>query len=216
MLKHTLWFILALCLTSKIWPADLDKVMRDTQRFSSKPDSVAIVWWIPTDFWKVAFQGNPKITAEQTDEFIRMLDGYTILCIASGKLGPTGGYDPTPADTIRGSLKLKIQEKAVEMIAGDDLPPDVKNLVDMLKPVLTNMLGQFGKSMEFYVYPNTGKDVRRLDPKQPGEFIVLLGKQTFKWRLPLGSLLPDKVDTKTGEHFPGDYLFNPYTGAELK
>jgi hypothetical protein len=39
--------------------------------------------------------------------------------------------------------------------------------------------------------------------------------QTYRWRTPLGSLLPVKVDAKTGEEFPGNYSFNPYTGEKL-
>ncbi len=27
--------------------------------------------------------------------------------------------------------------------------------------------------------------------------------------------LPDKVDANTGEYFPGDYVFNPYSGKKL-
>jgi hypothetical protein len=37
----------------------------------------------------------------------------------------------------------------------------------------------------------------------------------FTWRLPLPRLLPAKVDPRTGQEFPGDYLFNPYTGESL-
>ena len=34
--------------------------------------------------------------------------------------------------------------------------------------------------------------------------------------VPLGSLLPPRQDAATGESFPGDYLFNPYTGGALQ
>ena len=37
----------------------------------------------------------------------------------------------------------------------------------------------------------------------------------MRYRLPLGSLFPPAVDPKTGESFPGNYHFNPFTGDKL-
>jgi hypothetical protein len=64
-------------------------------------------------------------------------------------------------------------------------------------------------------YPSKRGDKRLLDPRKPGAFSYSLYDATFTWRLPLASLLPAKVDAKTGQEFPGNYLFNPYTGAPL-
>jgi hypothetical protein len=54
-----------------------------------------------------------------------------------------------------------------------------------------------------------------IDAMQAGTMQVKLFDQSFKWRTPLGSLLPLRVDAKTGEEFPGNYGFNPYTGEKL-
>ena len=37
----------------------------------------------------------------------------------------------------------------------------------------------------------------------------------FIWWIPLGSLLPPKYDSETGEKFPGNYNYNPFTGIRL-
>ena len=44
---------------------------------------------------------------------------------------------------------------------------------------------------------------------------MTLGDATYRWRLPLGSLLPPRYDAKTGEKFSGNYLYSPFTGKEL-
>jgi hypothetical protein len=44
--------------------------------------------------------------------------------------------------------------------------------------------------------------------------VVLAGTE-FKFRLPLGSLLPPKFDPNTHEKFPGNYIYSPYTGSKL-
>jgi hypothetical protein len=84
-----------------------------------------------------------------------------------------------------------------------------------IKPLLSGMLGQLGQGMQLVVYPSKLNGQRLIDPKTPGTFQYMLFDQTFKWRLPLGSLLPKKVDPKTKEEFPGNYEFNPYTGGKL-
>lgn len=33
---------------------------------------------------------------------------------------------------------------------------------------------------------------------------------------PLGSLLPPMIDPQTNEEFPGDFLYNPYSGGKLR
>jgi hypothetical protein len=42
-----------------------------------------------------------------------------------------------------------------------------------------------------------------------------IGPKIFRYRLPLGSFLDPAVDVKTGETFPGNYHFNPFTGSPL-
>ena len=37
----------------------------------------------------------------------------------------------------------------------------------------------------------------------------------FRYHLPLGSILPAVVDAHSGESFPGNYHFNPFTGDKL-
>jgi hypothetical protein len=70
--------------------------------------------------------------------------------------------------------------------------------------------------MEFVVYPAKAADgTPTVDAAQAGTLKIKLYDQAFSWRLPLGSLLPAQFDKKTGEEFPGNYQFNPFTGDKL-
>lgn len=42
-----------------------------------------------------------------------------------------------------------------------------------------------------------------------------MSDETFAWRLPLGSLMPATVDAGSGERFPGNSVYDPYTGRRL-
>jgi hypothetical protein len=77
------------------------------------------------------------------------------------------------------------------------------------------MAGQVGQSLELVIYPAKVDGKLVVDASQSGTLQLKLYEETFKWRLPLGSLLPAKVDAKTGESFPGNYQFNPFTGNKL-
>ncbi|MEY2530331.1 MAG: hypothetical protein QOI96_416, partial [Verrucomicrobiota bacterium] len=57
---------------------------------------------------------------------------------------------------------------------------------------------------------------RLIDPMKPGSFTVKLNNEEFRWRLPLGSLLPAKLCPKCNDTFPGNYTFCPYDGTPLK
>jgi hypothetical protein len=79
---------------------------------------------------------------------------------------------------------------------------------------MASMVGQLGENLEFVVFPATAAG-KAVDAAKPGSFTVKLYDQSTTWRLPLGSLLPKRSDRKTGEQFPGNYNFNPYTGDKL-
>ena len=79
-----------------------------------------------------------------------------------------------------------------------------------------SMLGQLGQNMELVVYPAMAGEQRLNDPLKPGTFRFTVYDKTFRWRTPLASLLPKKVDPKSKEEFPGNYEYNPYTGGKLR
>jgi hypothetical protein len=101
-------------------------------------------------------------------------------------------------------------------LAPESVAEEIRNLIQMMRPLLSNMMGALGQHMEFLVFPSTDKAGHRItDPKSDGSLTVHLGDVALRYRLPLGSLLPPSLDLKTGESFPGSYHFNPYTGGKL-
>jgi hypothetical protein len=96
------------------------------------------------------------------------------------------------------------------------IDPDMKNLLQGLKPVVANMVGPLGQNTHFVLFPSKSNDGRLIaDPRSNGMFWVFLAGKEFRYRLPLGSILSPKYDPGTGETFPGNYNFNPFTGTKL-
>jgi len=56
---------------------------------------------------------------------------------------------------------------------------------------------------------------RIADAKEEGSFAVLIGEKKYRWKLPLGSLLPPKTCAECGEELSGAFKFCPYEGTKL-
>jgi hypothetical protein len=87
----------------------------------------------------------------------------------------------------------------------------------MMKPVLTNMLGPMGQATEFVVFSGRDPDGQPYaNPRGNGFLTFYLAAKEFQFRLPLGALMPPQYDATTGEEFPGNYLYSPFTGKKLQ
>lgn len=86
----------------------------------------------------------------------------------------------------------------------------------MMKPLFANMLGPMGQNMVFFLFPSNNKEGQKIaDSKKEGSFSVEMGEREFRWRLPLGSLLPPKICPTCGEKLSGAYKFCPWDGTKL-
>jgi hypothetical protein len=197
--------------------ADLQRLVQDTQRSAQEPGSVLLVWWIPTEYWAAVMQGNPGATPELIKQFEDALDSYLVVAVAAVDVGPMGGMTPRGRPKIEANTQLLIEGKPIAPLDEKDIGADARNFVAMMKPMMSNMLGQFGQGIEFLLYPNPpGKGLPKISAVDEGRFSYSAFGHAFDWRLPIGSLLDPKIDPATGEKFPGDYKFNPYTGSKLE
>ena len=194
---------------------DIQKLIKETEQMSQTPDRITLVWWIPTEFWRQSLKNNPKVTAEQASHLAGLLDDYSVFVVVVTDVGPMAGLSPIDRASIVTNSEFRIEDKTIPLLENKDISADAQNFVAMMKPVFTNMLGQFGKGMEFYIYPNHKNGKKLLDPVENGQFSYTVFGKRFDWQLPLGSCLPPRIDPKTGEEFPGNYIFNRYTGEKL-
>lgn len=197
---------------------DINALVQETQKMSQGAGELSLIWWIPDEFWQASFAQDPTVTPAQAEEFLKIVRPYTIIVAVDGKIGPFGGVTYKTQDQIRSSLQFVDGKGNVYRPYQDaQLDADITSFLSMMKPVLENMLGPLGQNMHFFVFSGKDKDGNRLaDPKSEGTFTVKLGGgREFKWRLPLGSLLPPKVCPKCKEKLSGAYKYCPYDGTKL-
>jgi hypothetical protein len=196
--------------------AGMTDLIRETQRLTQNEGQITMVWWMPVQFWEESLKGNSAVTPEARAQLLAPLAEYSLLAMIRAKATAGGVTDIQPKAELVKNLKVTANGKVLEPLAPEQIAPGAQLLMAQLKPGLTAMGGPAMQGVEFVVYPTKvdGKPV--IDALQPGTLEVTLYEQTSRWRTPLGSLLPERVDAKTGEEFPGNYQFNPFTGDKLK
>lgn len=196
---------------------DLPALIQDTQKMAQEPDDMTMVWWMPKEFWRACFSQDSSMSKKDTDEMLATIEPYTMIAVLDGKMGSFGGITYKSEATVRSTTCIKDSNgRRYSALSADKVDADTKNLVQMLKPMLASMIGDMGRNMHFILFPAKGKGgVAIADATKEGSFTVVVGDKEFDYRLPLGSVLPAKHDPKTGESFPGNYHYNPFTGNKL-
>ena len=197
---------------------NMQAFMEELQQMKCDQEQMSMVWWLPNEWWEVNAKDDPTISQAMLQQMLQAVDSYLIFVVVEGHSGAFGGFYPETRESIISRISV-VPHTGTELkpIKDKDLSYDIQNMFSVMKPLLANVLGQMGQGMEFIAFEVPRENSSKLlEARKAGAFTVRLGSQEFKWRLPLGSLLPEKVDPKTGDTFPGNYEFNPFTGDRLQ
>jgi hypothetical protein len=154
---------------------------------------------------------------EQVAQFTKVVRPYTTVVIVEGTVGPLGGMSFKSEAEVRARVKLRDRDgETYAPIAPDKLSPGLSSLLSIMKPMLASALGPLGRNMHFLVFPAEDKQGRPIaDAKKEGSFSVLVCEKKYRWKLPLGSLLPPKTCAECSEELSGAFKFCPYDGTKL-
>jgi len=196
---------------------DSGAVIQETQHMTNTKDELKFVWWIPVDFWQISLREEKDMTTAQIDEITKIFSPYLTVVVVDGKVGPMGGVKYISEADIRAGIKIRDRQgKLYGPLDEDKLDPDFKNGLGFMKPVFANLLGPMGENMQIFVFPVADSKGQKIaDATKEGSFTVLLDGKEFKWRLPLGSLLPSKTCPACGEKLSGAYKFCHWDGTKL-
>jgi len=195
----------------------VDDLREETQKSLPDSDRMTLVWWIPEEFWQATLADDPTTSKAQVEEFLKTVRPYVMFAVVDGKMGAFGGITYKPEEVIRSTIQVvDMQGTTHRPLPENKIDPDTRNLLAVMKPVLSNMMGKMGENMHFVVFSARDAAGRRLaDPTKEGTFSLKLGSDVYKWRLPLGSLLPPKVCPVDGEVMNGAWKFCHWHGDKL-
>jgi hypothetical protein len=196
----------------------LNALVRETQKQGSRPGRITLVWWIPSEFWRVAMRSSGAIPVDKIEEMVSAVSDINVFLIIDAKVGPLATMESVPTAELQKNFSVfDTSGKPLAPIPEAKQSAAAKNLLAVMKPLVANMLGEFGKGISFFVYEGKNRDgSRRIDPLKPGTFTAKLNEEEFRWRLPIGSLMPDKICPKCHEQFPGNYAFCPFDATPLQ
>ena len=195
---------------------DEGALIRDLTLTRNINGKLTVSMWMPDEFWRIALKNSGRMTDKGIADYIAVMHPYILIAVMDAQRGITA-FRYTDADTLVNEATIEdLHGNTYRPLAPDAIAEDIRNLIQTMRPLLSNMMGAMGQHMEFLVFPSMNKDGRFIgDPKSDGSLTLHLGEVALRYRLPIGSILPPALDPKTGESFPGSYHFNPYTGGKL-
>ena len=195
---------------------DQSALFRDLTLTRNADNRITMAMWLPDEFWRAVLKASGRMTDKGVDDFVAVVRPYTLVAVLDAQRGITA-YRYADMDALQGEATIEDMRGATySPLAADSVAEEVRNLIQTMRPLLANMMGAMGQHMEFLIFPSTDKTGHRIaDPKSDGSLTIHLSDVALRYRLPLGSILPATLDPKTGESFPGNYHFNPYTGGKL-
>jgi len=195
---------------------DLTALVHETQKLSAQSGTMTMAWWIPEQFWTANFR-QQSLPVAQVEEFLRVVRPYTIVAVCDGTVGPRGEISYHSQDVIRTNLQLiDARGKSYLPRTEDEFGGEIKNLLAMMKPILTGMLGPMGQNLHFFLFPaTTAGRLPVADAAAMGHFQVRLGEREFAWRLPLDAVLPGQVCPDCHEPCKGSWNYCPWCGTKL-
>ncbi len=197
----------------------LDDIIKETQKSVGRKGITGLVWWIPPEFWEESATQNGTSLQKAQQTFAPMRQ-YTMVIAAVGKLG-LGNINWYSENELRSNTTLTDFE-GTSYKPLTEISPDAKGIASIVKPVLTNILGPMGQSLQIMFFPaKTAKGFLIADPVREGSFSISIADTTgekpfnFEWKLPLTSLSPPKYCPVGNERVEANWKYCPWHGVKL-
>src|SRR5215813_81182 len=198
---------------------DTTVMAKETEHLDQRNGKMGLFMWVPTEFWEQSTV-NAGGSREHAKEYFKPLRDYNVFLVGVGSI-TVGGMNWVADATLRKNIVLRDQ-------AGDSFKPldnvslEAQSFVEILKPTLKTMMGQFGEGVQLLFFPikdSAGKLFA--DPRRSSEFSLVVSDlmgthtSTYTWRPPLTSILPPKYCPIGKERVEANWKYCPWHGNKL-
>ncbi len=183
-------------------------------------DGVNLIWWMPNVFWQASIAQDPTAGAEAQD-MLKNLEGISIVAICQALVSDSGAFDfYTEEEISRGLIftYLNAAGEEVTLTPIEEPSMEVQTLLAVMRPMFTNVIGQLGANLHFFVYDTTVTG-QELDPYESGELRFTLTnrqgeKQKAVFETPLNSIYEPRL-CPNGKPAHITWVYCPWTGKKL-
>jgi hypothetical protein len=207
----------------EITDVDLNALTVEGQVMTGGASDLALVWWIPAEFWEVSMRQESMVPDAQVNQVMGVLKNYSVLAVVQANVSPFGSFQFFEKDQILKGMNVEFvrPDGSVEAISHTDpSDPDLRIMLDQMRPILAQAMGSLGQNFYFFPLPDRDDDGERLlSPYEKGMIRVKLSNadavHMAELELPLDSLfVPRLCPNGKPAHVSWDYC--PWSGKKLK
>jgi hypothetical protein len=204
---------------------DTDALTNETQ-ISAKgaaSNHMAIVWWIPTEFWDAVLSQDPTVSEFDKNAMLDAITGVSLLVIIQADISTLGSFQFYSKTEIEDKIHisyLDMDNQKHGLPAVKNINPDLAIVLSIFKPILSAAMGNMGNNMHFYVLSDKSDSSQRLvDPYKKGILTIKLSDKNnhpleAEIEMPLNSLfIPRKCPNGKDAHV--SWIYCPWTGKKL-
>lgn len=207
----------------EITEVDLNALTVEGQIMTGGANDLALVWWIPSEFWEVSMRQEAAVSDEQIDQVMGVLKNHSVLAVVQANVSPFGAFQFFEKDQIMEGLNVEVvrPDGEVETISHTEpSDPDLRIMLDQMRPILAQAMGSLGQNFYFFPLPDVDEDGNRLmSPYDAGTLRVGLVNNntpaTAELELPLDSLFVPRL-CPNGKPAHVSWDFCPWSGKKLK
>jgi hypothetical protein len=194
---------------------DVGALIKDSMVMKTKNNHLTLVFWWPSEVLLALVDARGELTQQGLDGLATLLTPYQLIAVADGEQ-QIGQVAYGSVDELRKQVTIEDGKgNVLRPLDDSSLPIGVSAIISGMRPALEKASGSL--RMTLLVFSSAGPDGQRIaNPGTDGALTIHVGAVLVRYHTPLGSLLPEMTDPKSGESFPGNYHFNPYTGDKLR
>ncbi len=191
---------------------EIAEVIKELQVTKKSGDNMKVAIWLPTEYWAISLQDNPDVTPEVIEKIKSIFEDF-ILIIAVDVDIVGAEFKPNPAVKAELIDSNNIKHK---LLKESELPGETRDMLNVLKPALANMLGNFGKNMQLLMFDATDKNGDKIaEASGEGALTLLYNGERFEWDLPFSFLMSPKKCPVDDAPMNAKWRYCPYHGNEL-
>jgi hypothetical protein len=207
----------------EITDIDLNVLTVEGQVMTGGASDLALVWWIPAEFWEVSMRQESMVPDEQVNQVMGVLKNYSVLAVVQANVSPFGSFQFFEKEQIMKGMNVEFvrPDGSVEAISHTEpSDPDLRIMLDQMRPILAQAMGSLGQNFYFFPLPDVDDDGERLlSPYDKGMIRVKLlnadAVHTAELELPLDSLFVPRL-CPNGKPAHVSWNYCPWSGKKLK
>lgn len=219
-MRIILLFALTLCFTvagnsQTTRPSSVNDLVMDCMKTNGEVKNKQVVIWFPYNFWEIIGE-QIHSSPEFTKKLVTEMKEYLMFCVVDYTLSDNQLHFKSEADIRKTLVLADSTNKEWRPLADDELTPNASTMLENLKPVMAQFLGQMGEGMRIFLFKAPKENGRNLISVSSKNIMHLSwSSASVSWKLPLASMVPQKTCPVDNEKLNGTWNYCPVHGVKL-